>query len=209
MSFRVGSAHGWRWRRLSRAEQRLLLDEPTNNLDIVAKETLLEALRRFPGTVIIVSHDRHILNQLVTQVIEVGHGHAVRYLGNYDDYLAKKAAEDLARRTGAAAAARNESARSRLTQVGSSVAPDRAANRAAPAAAPTANGAAASATPSPHSPTQPAAPRRVRSERPRQASRRTRSRSGATAFAERPQTRGRSKPSSATRKPSAPPSPSR
>ncbi|MGH7917938.1 MAG: ABC-F family ATP-binding cassette domain-containing protein, partial [Candidatus Binataceae bacterium] len=58
----------------------LLLDEPTNNLDIVAKETLLEALRRFPGTAVIVSHDRYILNQLVTQVIEVGHGHALRYL---------------------------------------------------------------------------------------------------------------------------------
>jgi ATP-binding cassette subfamily F protein 3 len=72
----------------------LLLDEPTNNLDIVAKETLLEALRRFPGTVIIVSHDRYILNQLVTEVIEVGHGHATRYLGNYDDYLAKKAQEE-------------------------------------------------------------------------------------------------------------------
>ena len=74
----------------------LLLDEPTNNLDIVAKETLLEALRRFPGTVVIVSHDRHILNQLVTEVIEVGHGHATRYLGNYDEYLAKKAEEELA-----------------------------------------------------------------------------------------------------------------
>ncbi|HXR24699.1 MAG TPA: ABC-F family ATP-binding cassette domain-containing protein [Candidatus Binataceae bacterium] len=72
----------------------LLLDEPTNNLDIVAKETLLEALRRFPGTVIIVSHDRYILNQLVTEVIEVGHGHATRYLGNYDEYLAKKAEEE-------------------------------------------------------------------------------------------------------------------
>jgi ATP-binding cassette subfamily F protein 3 len=71
----------------------LLLDEPTNNLDIVAKETLLEALKRFPGTVVLVSHDRYILNQLVNEVIEVGHGHAVRYLGNYDDYLEKKAAE--------------------------------------------------------------------------------------------------------------------
>ncbi|MGH7878225.1 MAG: ATP-binding cassette domain-containing protein, partial [Candidatus Binataceae bacterium] len=74
----------------------LLLDEPTNNLDIIAKETLLEALARFPGTVVIVSHDRHILNQLVTEVIEVGHGHATRYLGNYDEYLAKKSAEELA-----------------------------------------------------------------------------------------------------------------
>jgi ATP-binding cassette subfamily F protein 3 len=68
----------------------LLLDEPTNNLDIIAKDTLLEALRRFAGTVVIVSHDRHILNALVTEVIEVGRGHAIRYLGNYDEYLAKK-----------------------------------------------------------------------------------------------------------------------
>ncbi len=44
----------------------------------------------------IVSHDRFILNELVTQVIEVGHGHTVRYLGNYDDYLTKKAAEEMA-----------------------------------------------------------------------------------------------------------------
>jgi ATP-binding cassette, subfamily F, member 3 len=70
----------------------LLLDEPTNNLDIIAKDTLLEALRRFAGTVVIVSHDRHILNELVSEVIEVGQGHAIRYLGNYDDYLAKKQA---------------------------------------------------------------------------------------------------------------------
>jgi ATP-binding cassette, subfamily F, member 3 len=80
----------------------LLLDEPTNNLDIVAKDTLLEALRRFPGTVLIVSHDRFVLNELVTEVIEVGKGHAIRYLGNYDDYLAKKAQEEA--RAGAAAA---------------------------------------------------------------------------------------------------------
>ncbi len=71
----------------------LLLDEPTNNLDIVAKETLLDALKRFPGTVMLVSHDRYILNQLVTEVMEVGHGHVIRYLGNYDEYLEKKAAE--------------------------------------------------------------------------------------------------------------------
>jgi ATP-binding cassette subfamily F protein 3 len=68
----------------------LLLDEPTNNLDIIAKDTLLEALRRYHGTVVIVSHDRYLLNELVTEVIEVGQGHAIRYLGNYDDYLVKK-----------------------------------------------------------------------------------------------------------------------
>src|SRR5215475_1727926 len=81
---------------LAKRNNVLLLDEPTNNLDIIAKDTLLEALRRFPGTVIIVSHDRHVLNELVTEVIEVGQGHAVRYLGNYDDYLEKKAAEEAA-----------------------------------------------------------------------------------------------------------------
>ncbi len=71
----------------------LLLDEPTNNLDIVAKDSLLDALQRFEGTVVIVSHDRYVLNELVTQVYEVGHGHATLYLGNYDDYLAKKEQE--------------------------------------------------------------------------------------------------------------------
>ena len=120
---------------IARRNNCLLLDEPTNNLDIVAKETLLEALRRFPGTVLIVSHDRHILNQLVTQVIEVGHGHAVRYLGNYDDYLAKKAQEDARTAQGVAAARKDDSARSRLTQVGRSVAPETTTNGAAPAAA--------------------------------------------------------------------------
>jgi len=74
----------------------LLLDEPTNNLDIIAKDILLEALRRFPGTVVIVSHDRYLLNELATEVIEVGQGHATRYLGNYDYYLAKKAAAESA-----------------------------------------------------------------------------------------------------------------
>jgi ATP-binding cassette subfamily F protein 3 len=118
---------------IARRNNCLLLDEPTNNLDIVAKETLLEALRRFPGTVLIVSHDRHILNQLVTQVIEVGHGHAVRYLGNYDDYLAKKAQEE-ARSAQGAAANHREGVRGRLTQVGDSVAPEAPTNGATLAA---------------------------------------------------------------------------
>ncbi|MGA7761717.1 MAG: ABC-F family ATP-binding cassette domain-containing protein, partial [Candidatus Binataceae bacterium] len=84
----------------------LLLDEPTNNLDIVAKDILLEALRRFPGTVVIVSHDRYLLNELATEVIEVGQGHATRYLGNYDYYLAKKAAAESAALAANGAAAR-------------------------------------------------------------------------------------------------------
>ncbi len=62
----------------------------------MAKDTLLEALKAFPGTVLLVSHDRFILNELVNEVVEVGRGHAIRYLGNYDDYLRKKAEVDAA-----------------------------------------------------------------------------------------------------------------
>ena len=88
---------------LAHRNNTLLLDEPTNNLDIVAKDTLLEALKGFPGTVLLVSHDRFILNELVTEVVEVGRGHAIRYLGNYDDYLRKKAEMELANAGQAAA----------------------------------------------------------------------------------------------------------
>jgi ATP-binding cassette subfamily F protein 3 len=68
----------------------LLLDEPTNHLDLTAKEVLLDALLAYGGSIVIVAHDRYILDRLPTQVIEVGHGRAVRYLGNYEDYLRQK-----------------------------------------------------------------------------------------------------------------------
>ncbi len=74
----------------------LLLDEPTNHLDLTAKEVLLDALRAYHGSIVIVAHDRWILDHLPTQVIEVGHGCAVRYLGNYEDYLRQKAAAEAA-----------------------------------------------------------------------------------------------------------------
>ena len=81
----------------------LLLDEPTNHLDLTAKEVLLDALLAYHGSIVIVAHDRYILDRLPTQVIEVGHGRAVRYLGNYEDYLRQKAAAEEA---AAAAASR-------------------------------------------------------------------------------------------------------
>ena len=71
----------------------LLLDEPTNHLDMTAKQVLLDALQQYSGTLVLVAHDRYILDQLPEEVIEVGAGHATRYLGNYEDYVARKAAE--------------------------------------------------------------------------------------------------------------------
>jgi ATP-binding cassette subfamily F protein 3 len=88
----------------------LLLDEPTNHLDLTAKEVLLDALRAYGGTLVIVAHDRYLLDQVPTQVIEVGGGRAVRYLGNYEDYLRAKAAHE-ARVASAAPAARASSRR--------------------------------------------------------------------------------------------------
>jgi ATP-binding cassette subfamily F protein 3 len=71
----------------------LLLDEPTNHLDMTAKQVLLEALQRYNGTLVLVAHDRYVLDHLPEEIIEVGAGHATRYLGNYEDYVQRKAAE--------------------------------------------------------------------------------------------------------------------
>ena len=71
----------------------LLLDEPTNHLDIRSKDILMESLRDYEGTLVFVSHDRYFLDGLATKVLEIGSGTAVVYLGNYEDYLAKKQAE--------------------------------------------------------------------------------------------------------------------
>jgi ATP-binding cassette subfamily F protein 3 len=69
----------------------LLLDEPTNHLDIRSKDILMEALREYEGTLVFVSHDRYFLDGLATKVLEVGDQKAIPYLGNYEDYLFKKA----------------------------------------------------------------------------------------------------------------------
>jgi ATP-binding cassette subfamily F protein 3 len=65
----------------------LLLDEPTNHLDIKSREALLNALDDFPGTIIIVSHDRFFLDSLATKVLALENGNAVTYEGNYSQYL--------------------------------------------------------------------------------------------------------------------------
>jgi len=68
----------------------LLLDEPTNHLDLRAKDVLLDAVNKFTGTVIFVSHDRYFIDRLATRVFEVEGGHVHVYPGNYEDYLWRK-----------------------------------------------------------------------------------------------------------------------
>jgi ATP-binding cassette subfamily F protein 3 len=67
----------------------LVLDEPTNHLDIQSREILLDALSRFAGTVVLVSHDRHFLRSLVGRVFEIDRGALRAYEGDYDYYLEK------------------------------------------------------------------------------------------------------------------------
>jgi ATP-binding cassette subfamily F protein 3 len=69
----------------------LLMDEPTNHLDIGSRLTLEEALRQYDGAVLIVSHDRYFLDNVVNRVIEIADGKATSYPGNYADYLEFKA----------------------------------------------------------------------------------------------------------------------
>jgi ATP-binding cassette subfamily F protein 3 len=66
----------------------LLLDEPTNNLDIPSAEALERALDDFEGSVLVISHDRYFLDQVVDQVIELDGGPLHSYQGGYTDYLA-------------------------------------------------------------------------------------------------------------------------
>jgi ATP-binding cassette subfamily F protein 3 len=68
----------------------LLLDEPTNHLDLRAKDVLLDALMKYTGTVVFVSHDRYFIDKLATRVFEVGDGKVEIFPGNYEDYLWRK-----------------------------------------------------------------------------------------------------------------------
>ena len=65
----------------------LLLDEPTNNLDINTIRWLEDVLNGYDSTMIIISHDRHFLNQVCTHMADVDYGEIRVYPGNYDDYM--------------------------------------------------------------------------------------------------------------------------
>jgi len=62
----------------------LLLDEPTNHLDIAAKEAVEAALLTFDGTVLLVSHDRYLVNEVAQRIWSIENKHLVDYKGNYD-----------------------------------------------------------------------------------------------------------------------------
>ena len=92
----VGSLSGGEKARLSLLKMMLsgantlILDEPTNHLDIDSKEVFEEALLEFPGTAIVVSHDRYFLQRIPTRILELTHEGINEYLGKYDYYVEKK-----------------------------------------------------------------------------------------------------------------------
>jgi len=74
----------------------LVLDEPTNHLDIPAREVLEQALAAYPGTLLVVSHDRYFLNRIISRLLYLRDGTCMSYAGNYADYQAHLAARTVA-----------------------------------------------------------------------------------------------------------------
>jgi len=73
----------------------LLMDEPTNHLDISSCEILEDGLKKFEGTLVLITHDRRLMNGICTGILEIDGGGTEYYLGNYDDYRQKKLQIDL------------------------------------------------------------------------------------------------------------------
>ena len=72
----------------------LLLDEPTNHLDLESLVWFQEYLKNYAGAILMISHDREFLNQLVGSIIEIAHRRLNRYRGNWDSYVEQKAARE-------------------------------------------------------------------------------------------------------------------
>ena len=86
---------GWQMRialakMLVRKPGLLLLDEPTNHLDLKATEWLEDYLHEYPGMIVVVSHDRYFMDQVVSRTIEIEDGKAVNYHGNYSYFLKER-----------------------------------------------------------------------------------------------------------------------
>jgi len=72
----------------------LLLDEPTNHLDLEALLWLQGYLKSYPGAIVLISHDREFLNELVGSIVEIRQSKLMRYRGNYDEYLDQREAAE-------------------------------------------------------------------------------------------------------------------
>lgn len=73
----------------------LMLDEPTNHLDLEALIWFQNYLKKYPGAILVISHDREFLNQLVDSIVEIRQSRLFRYRGNYDEYLVQREAQGI------------------------------------------------------------------------------------------------------------------
>ena len=81
-------------RLLTQEPDLLMLDEPTNHLDLEALLWFQEYLKQYPGAILMISHDREFLNQLVGSIVEIRQGKLFRYRGNYEEYLTQRDAAE-------------------------------------------------------------------------------------------------------------------
>src|SRR6266496_4072542 len=81
-------------RLLTQEPDLLLLDAPTNHLDLEALLWFQEYLQSYPGAILVISHDREFLNQLVGSIVEIRQSKLLRYRGNYEDYLEQREASE-------------------------------------------------------------------------------------------------------------------
>src|SRR6266850_1193228 len=81
-------------RLLTQEPDLLLLDEPTNHLDLEALLWFQEYLKAYPGAILMISHDREFLNQLVGSIVEIRQSKLIRYRGNYDEYVLQREAQE-------------------------------------------------------------------------------------------------------------------